>query len=44
MAFDLVESENQHFLLDVNTALFSPPPSTAPAEEGKQEETKVVCV
>jgi hypothetical protein len=36
VAFDLAESENQHFLLDVNTALF-PPPAPAPAAEGEGE-------
>lgn len=36
VAFDLVESENQHFLLDVNTVLFSSP-STEAAEAGSEE-------
>jgi hypothetical protein len=41
VAFDLVESENQHFLLDVTTKLFASD-AAAPAEETKGEgEAKV---
>ena len=40
VAFDLVESENQHFLLDVNTVLFSSSPAQAPPPEAGSEEAK----
>ncbi len=41
VAFDLVESENQHFLIDVNAVLF-PPEATAVVPAGGAEESKEV--
>lgn len=35
VAFDVVESENQHFLLDVTKELFKRPTVTEPAAETK---------
>ena len=38
VAFELVESENQHFLLDVNTALFPPVATAVDASAGENAE------